>query len=151
AYDTSKYKAPENPELPEFGGVKLAQNKEEELLLELLPAVAGGFLRKRRAEEYAAIQQAAAEAEAAVKAAAEPEIEEDPITGEVLQAPMGGTIISINVKPGDKVKTGDILLVYEAMKMENEVEAEHDAVIKRVFVEPGQVVGLEANLIEFED
>lgn len=37
------------------------------------------------------------------------------------------------------------------MKMENEVEAEHDAVIKRVFVEPGQVVGLEANLIEFED
>ena len=59
--------------------------------------------------------------------------------------------ISISVKPGDKVKTGDILLVYEAMKMENEVEAEHDAVIKRVFVEPGQVVGLEANLIEFED
>lgn len=151
AYDTSKYKAPENPELPEFGGVKLAQNKEEELLLELLPTVATGFLKKRRGEEYAVAQQAAAEAAAAAAAAAEPEIEEDPVTGEVLQAPMGGTIISINVKPGDKVNTGDILLVYEAMKMENEVEAEHPAVIKRVFVEPGQVVGLEANLIEFED
>lgn len=151
AYDTSKYKAPENPELPEFGGVKLAQNKEEELLLELLPAVATGFLKKRRGEEYAVAQQAAAEAAAAAAAAAEPEIEEDPITGEVIQAPMGGTIISINVKPGDKVNTGAILLVYEAMKMENEVEAEHPAVIKRVFVEPGQVVGLEANLIEFED
>ncbi|MDE7336353.1 MAG: biotin/lipoyl-binding protein, partial [Muribaculaceae bacterium] len=85
---------------------------------------------------------------AAEEAAKEPE---EPITGEVLQAPMGGTIISVNVKPGDKVNTGDILLVYEAMKMENEVEAEHPAVIKRVFVEPGQVVGLEANLIEFEE
>ncbi|MCM1310137.1 MAG: biotin/lipoyl-binding protein [Bacteroides sp.] len=151
AYDTSKYKTPENPELPEYDGVKLAQNKEQELLLELLPAVATGFLKKRRADEYAVAQQAAAEAAAAAAAASEPEIEEDPITGEVLQAPMGGTIISVNVKPGDKVKTGDILLVYEAMKMENEVEAEHDATVKRVFVEPGQVVGLEANLIEFED
>lgn len=153
AYDTSKYRAPENPELPELGGVKLAQNKEEELLLELLPAVATGFLRKRRTEEFQARQQAEAEAAAAAEAArkaAEPEIEEEPITGEVVQAPMGGTIISVDVKVGDKVKAGDKLLVYEAMKMENEVEAEHDATVKRIFVEPGQVVGLEANLIEFE-
>ncbi len=152
AYDTSKYKAPENPTLDEFGGVKLATNKEEELLLELLPAVATGFLRKRRQEEYSAAQQALAEAEAARIAAEEAAKEpEEPITGEVVQAPMGGTIISVNVKAGDKVNTGDILLVYEAMKMENEVEAEHPAVVKRVFVEPGQVVGLEANLIEFEE
>ncbi|MBP3535161.1 MAG: biotin/lipoyl-binding protein, partial [Muribaculaceae bacterium] len=153
AYDTSKYRAPENPELPELGGVKLAQNKEEELLLELLPAVATGFLRKRRTEEFQARQQAEAEAAAAAEAArkaAEPEIEEEPITGEVVQAPMGGTIITVDVKVGDKVKAGDKLLVYEAMKMENEVEAEHDATVKRIFVEPGQVVGLEANLIEFE-
>lgn len=153
AYDTSKYRAPENPDLPELGGVKLAQNKEEELLLELLPAVATGFLRKRRTEEFQARQQAEAEAAAAAEAArkaAEPEIEEEPITGEVVQAPMGGTIISVDVKVGDKVKAGDKLLVYEAMKMENEVEAEHDATVKRIFVEPGQVVGLEANLIEFE-
>ncbi|MDE6229152.1 MAG: biotin/lipoyl-binding protein, partial [Muribaculaceae bacterium] len=151
AYDTSKYKTPENPVLPDLGGVKLATNKEEELLLELLPAVATGFLRKRRTAEYQAALIAAAAEEAAAKAAAEPEEPVEPITGEVLQAPMGGTIISVNVKPGDKVNTGDILLVYEAMKMENEVEAEHPAVIKRVFVEPGQVVGLEANLIEFEE
>lgn len=152
AYDTSKYKEPQNPTLDEFGGVKLAVNPEEELLLALLPNVANGFLKKRRAEEYQAAQAAIAaeeEAKRLAEEAAKPKPE--PITGEVLQAPMGGTIISINVKPGDKVNTGDLLLVYEAMKMENEVEAEHPAVVKRVFVEPGQVVGLEANLIEFED
>ncbi len=151
AYDTSKYKTPENPELPEYGGVKLASNKEEELLLELLPAVATGFLKKRRAEEFDARQRAEAEAAAAAEAArkaAEPKPE--PITGPVIQAPMGGTILSINVAPGDKVNPGDLLLVYEAMKMENEVEAEEAATVKRVFVKPGDVVGLEANLIEFE-
>lgn len=152
AYDTSKYKAPENPVLDEFGGVKLAVNTEEELLLELLPSVANGFLRKRRGEEYQAAQQAlAAEAEAKRLAEEAAKPKPEPVTGEVVQAPMGGTIISINVKPGDEVNPGDLLLVYEAMKMENEVEAEHHAVIKRVFVEPGQVVGLDANLIEFED
>lgn len=151
AYDTSKYKTPENPLLPELGNVKLAANKEEELLLELLPAVATGFLKKRRTEEYNAKVQAEAAAAAAAEAArkaAEPKPE--PVTGPVIQAPMGGTILSINVKPGDKVKPGDLLLVYEAMKMENEVEAEEAATVKRVFVKPGDVVGLEANLIEFE-
>ena len=43
-------------------------------------------------------------------------------------------MLSVSVKPGDKVKAGQLLLVYEAMKMENEVEAEKDAVVKRVFV-----------------
>ncbi|MDE6461610.1 MAG: biotin/lipoyl-binding protein [Muribaculaceae bacterium] len=151
-YDTSKYKQPENPVLPEFGGVKLASNREEELLLELLPAVATGFLRKRRQEEFNATQAASAAA-AAAKAAeeaakAEPQ---EPITGEVVKAPMGGTIMEIRVTPGQTVKKGQVILVYEAMKMENEVEAERDAVIKRIFVKPGEVVGLEANLIEFAD
>lgn len=151
AYDTSKYVAPENPIINELGNVKLAQNSEEYLLLELLPAVATGFLRKRRTEEYQAAMQAAAEAaaeEEAARKAAEPQ--EEPITGPVIQAPMGGTIISVDVKEGDKVKPGDLLLVYEAMKMENEVEAEEIATVKRIFVKPGDVVGLEANLIEFE-
>lgn len=150
AYDTSKYKAPDNPVLAELGGVKLASNNEEYLLLELLPAVANGFLRKRRTEEFQAAAAAAAAAQPVAAAATEPVVEEEPVTGEVIQAPMGGTILSVNVKPGDKVKTGQLLLVYEAMKMENEIEAENDATVKRVFVQPGQVVGLEANLIEFE-
>lgn len=63
---------------------------------------------------------------------------------------MGGRIISVNVKKGQKVKKGDLLLVYEAMKMENDVEAETDMTIKRVFVQPDEVVGTDANLIEYE-
>lgn len=148
-YDTSAYKKPENPVVADLGGVKLASNDEEYLLLELLPNVANGFLRNRRAEEYkarAAAEEAAKPAE--VKAAEE--AANAPITGEVLKAPMGGTIISINVKPGQEVKKGDIILVYEAMKMENEVTAEKAEKIKRIFVKPGDVVGLEANLVEFE-
>jgi len=99
-----------------MGGVKLASNPEEELLLELLPSVATGFLRKRRQEEFDAAAAAARAAARANEPAPEPQ---EPITGEVLQAPMGGTIISVDVKPGDQVKPGDMLLVYEAMKMEN--------------------------------
>ena len=147
-YDVSQYKKPENPVLEEFGGVKLAANNEEYLLLELLPAVANGFLRNKRATEFAAKQ-----AEEAKNAPVEEVIEEkmEPITGEVLSGPMPGTILEICVKPGDSVKKGDKLLVYESMKMENDVEAEHDAVVKRIFVKPGDRFAGEAPLIEFQD
>ena len=147
-YDVNSYRKPENPLLPEYGNVPLASNDEEYLLLELLPSVANGFLRKRRAEEYQATQAEAAAVAAAEEAAKEPE---EPITGEVLSAPMGGRIIQINVKPGDKVKKGDVILVYEAMKMEDDVTAEKDEVIKRIFVKPDEIVGTDAPLIEFAD
>ena len=148
-YDTSSYKRPENPVLEDLGGVKLASNREEELLLELLPSVANGFLRRRRTEEFEAKQAEVAKQKAA-EAPAAPAVPQEPITGETLVAPMGGRIIEVNVKPGDKVKKGDILLVYEAMKMENDVEAEKDEVVKRVFVTVDQIVGTDAVLIEFE-
>ena len=144
-YDVSAYKRPENPVLEDLGGVNLASNNEEYLLLELLPAVANGFLRKKREEEHAAKKEAEKPAEAA------PEEKEEPITGEVLSVSMPGTVLTINVKPGDSVKKGQLLLVYESMKMENDVEAEHDAVIKRVLVEPGTRFAGDAPLIEFQD
>lgn len=146
-YDTSAYKKPENPVLPELGGAKLASNDEEYLLLELLPSVANGFLRRRRTEEFEATQAAKVKTEE--KAA--PQEPQEPITGEVLSAPMGGRIIEVNVKAGQAVKAGDILLVYEAMKMENDVTAEKDEVIKRIFVKPDDIVGTDAPLIEFAD
>ncbi|MGZ2370370.1 hypothetical protein ACXR6G_11325 [Ancylomarina sp. YFZ004] len=52
AYDVSKYKAPENLVLEEFGGVKLAQNEKEMLLLELFPTVALPYLKNLRAEAF---------------------------------------------------------------------------------------------------
>jgi oxaloacetate decarboxylase alpha subunit/pyruvate carboxylase subunit B len=51
-YDVSKYQKPDNPELPEFENVKLAKNEKEELLLDLFPAVAAGFLKQKREIEY---------------------------------------------------------------------------------------------------
>ena len=151
AYDVSSYKKPQNPTLDDMGGVPLASNNEEMLLLELLPSVANGFLRKRRGEEHAARMQAEA-AQAPAEVAAEVAVAEvEPITGPTLVAPMGGRIVSVNVKDGQAVKKGDLLLVYEAMKMENDVEAEKDAVIKRVLVSEGDVVNTDDPLIEFQD
>lgn len=142
-YDVSSYKKPENPVLEDLGGVKLASNDEEYLLLELLPSVANGFLRRRRAEEYTPTEQVAETEEVKSEKA------EAPITGETLKAPMGGRVISVKVKAGDKVKKGEVLLVYEAMKMENDVVAEKDVIIKRVFVKPDDVVNTDDVMIEF--
>jgi hypothetical protein len=59
-YDTTKYEKQDNPVLAEFGGVKLALNEKEELLLELFPSVAGPFLKDARkaAWEKEMLQQA---------------------------------------------------------------------------------------------
>lgn len=148
-YDVAKYRKPDNPELPEFGGAKLAKNQEEYLLLELLPTVAGTFLRKRRAEENEAVKAAEPELPQVPVEEVLPAADE-PVTGPVVEAPMPGTIISINVKAGDSVKSGQCLIVLEAMKMENEIEAEGNHVVKRVLVKPGDVVASDQAIIEYE-
>ncbi len=51
-YDTSKYKKQENPTFEDLGGVKLAQNEKEELLLELFPSVANTYLKKKIEEKF---------------------------------------------------------------------------------------------------
>ncbi len=144
-YDVSAYKKPTNPTLPEYGNVPLASNKEEELLLELLPTVANTFLRKRRAEEFAATAAAPAKEEKV-----EEKAPQEPITGPTLNAPMGGRIIEIKVAPGDKVTKGETILVYEAMKMENDVTAEREGIVKRIFVKPDDIVATDQVLAEFE-
>jgi oxaloacetate decarboxylase alpha subunit/pyruvate carboxylase subunit B len=53
-YDPRYYKKQENPVYEEYGGVKLAQNEKEELLLELFPSVANDFLKKRMEDAYLA-------------------------------------------------------------------------------------------------
>ena len=147
AYDVTKYKKPENPTVADLGNVPLAANNEEYLLLELLPNVANKFLRNRREEEFKAKQPKEEPKAAATTVAAAPQ---QPITGETFRAPMGGRIVEINVKPGDKVKKNQVMLVYEAMKMENDLEAPRDLTVKQVLVQPDQVVGTDAILLEFE-
>ncbi len=63
-----------------------------------------------------------------------------PADGETITSPMPGTIVSVAVKPGQSVKKGDVLLVLEAMKMENEIMAPHDAAVAAVLVNKGDNV-----------
>jgi len=71
-------------------------------------------------------------------------------TNMAIKAPLPGTIISVLVKPGDKVALGQKLLTMEAMKMENNVMSEKDGVVKTVLVKPGQSVAQSEVLVEIE-
>ena len=63
---------------------------------------------------------------------------------------MPGTILSINVKPGDKVEYSQLLMVLEAMKMKNSLKSPQEAVVKEILVQPGQTVGFGDVLVRFE-
>ena len=159
-YDTTKYKMQPNPELPEAGGVKLAENEKELLLLELFPLVAKNFLTNTKKKAYEA-----AEAEKAAKAAAKAEKEAKnaeeakaafaaqkvkPITGKTVEAPLPGRIIDVCVKVGDKVKRGDTIAILEAMKMENSMTSNYEGTVKQILVEVGQAVAAGTILAEVE-
>jgi len=60
--------------------------------------------------------------------------------GTPIKAPMPGKILRVSVKEGDTVSRGDLLLVLEAMKMENEIFAPTSGVVKRIAVSPGDSV-----------
>ena len=59
---------------------------------------------------------------------------------ETIQAPMPGTIMSIKVNVGQKVKKGETLFILEAMKMENEIMSPRDAVVTKLMVSSGTPV-----------
>jgi biotin carboxyl carrier protein len=59
---------------------------------------------------------------------------------EIIEVPITGKILSVNVKPGDKVKEGDTLCTLESMKMENPILATVDGTIGQVGVSADQVV-----------
>lgn len=60
--------------------------------------------------------------------------------GEKLTAPMPGTILSVNISVGDMVKQGQVLMILEAMKMENEILSPQDGCISSVHVAKGTAV-----------
>ena len=73
------------------------------------------------------------------------------LTGsDIVKAPMPGTILSVNVKEGQIVSSGDVLLVLEAMKMENEIMAPRDGVIAQVNVNKGESVESGSPLISLQ-
>ena len=65
----------------------------------------------------------------------------------VVKAPMPGTIMKVNVAPGQAVKKGDVLCVLEAMKMENDISAPQDGTVASVNVQKGASVQSEDVLV----
>lgn len=145
-YDTSKYQMQPNPELPDAGGVKLAENEKEELLLELFPQVAKNYLTKVKVAAYQA--QHKDEVKADTQAAAEEA--NAPITGKTVKAPMPGSILRFMVKPGDVVIKGQTVVILEAMKMENSIATDYAGKVKRLLVKEGSTVAADAPMIEIE-
>ena len=98
-------------------------------------------------DEYEAIVPSAAPAApaaapvaAAPVAAAAPAAPAVTGAGEPVNAPMPGNILRVNVKAGDAVKSGTVLCVLEAMKMENEIPAPKDGTVAQVVVSKGASV-----------
>ena len=67
-----------------------------------------------------------------------------------INAPMPGTILDVKVKAGDSVTEGQVLLMLEAMKMENEIMAAKAGTVKAIFVTKGQSVNSGDPLIELQ-
>ena len=107
------------------GDYHMVATKEEDLL------VSGSFIKKPPAKK-------AAPAPAAAPAAA--------AEGQKVLSPMPGTILSVNVNVGSSVKAGDILLILEAMKMENEIVAPCDGTVRQLTVQKGSTVATDALL-----
>ena len=70
---------------------------------------------------------------------------------EIVEVPITGKIISVNVKPGDQVQEGDVICILESMKMENPILAPVDGTIGEVGISAEQVVkpGETITVIEF--
>lgn len=71
-------------------------------------------------------------------------------TGSSVKSPLPGVVLEIKVSVGDTVKTGDVIMVLEAMKMENNIQADADGVVAKISVEKGASILEGAELIVIE-
>jgi biotin carboxyl carrier protein len=67
-----------------------------------------------------------------------------------LAAPMPATVISVHVKPGDRVVQGQLVMLLEAMKMELPIRAPRDGVVSAVHRRAGELVQADAPLLDLE-
>jgi len=68
-----------------------------------------------------------------------------------LKAPMPGLVVKVDVQAGETVTEGQGLIIVEAMKMENELQAEANGVVSQVLIQPGEAVEKDQVLLEFEE
>ena len=93
---------------------------------------------------------AAAPAPVAAPAAAPAPAAAAPVAGDAVTAPMPGNILKVNVTPGQAVKEGDVLVVLEAMKMENDIKADRDGKVTAIKVSKGESILEGTDLIIIE-
>ena len=143
----------------------LIEKEEDVLTLALYQQVAAKFLKGEAEEEELAPPklQAIEEAEVAIPTEYSVEVDGDvfdvrimptgfmeigeansgsatsPVEGGVTST-MQGVVLKLKVNVGDKVNAGDIVAVIEAMKMENDIQAEEDGVVKEIFVAEGDTL-----------
>ncbi|MFB3763738.1 MAG: sodium-extruding oxaloacetate decarboxylase subunit alpha [Methanotrichaceae archaeon] len=147
----------------ELDALGIAKKEEDYLTYAIYPQVAVKFLQGTAVEEPLAKKPPAAPAASAANIKAEPMAFNIEVDGEAylvkvapagmtiqevqpkaptngVTVPMQGVIIKYKVKKGDKVAKGDIVAILEAMKMENNVFANKDGMIKEIYVKEGVTV-----------
>ncbi len=145
-FDTSTYKMQPNPVLEEFGGVKLAENEEEVLLLELFPMVAKNYLTGVKKAAWEAKQP-----KKEVVAEAAPKKEAPKATGKKVTIPMPGRILQYLVQPGDKVEKGQTVATLEAMKMENSITVDFAGYVNTLMAAEGDTLPADAPIMDIVD
>ena len=138
--------------------------KEEDILtLALIPPVATKFLKgEAEEEEFLTPQKVAMDEEVAIPTEYLVEVDGDEfnvkilptgymkieesnpkkaanVVGGIISA-VQGLVFKLNVNIGDNVKKGDVLAVIDVMKMENDIQADNDGVVKEIFVEEGDAI-----------
>lgn len=149
-FDTSKYKMQPNPVLEDCGGVKLAENEEEVLLLELFPLVAKGYLTGVKKAAWEAKKAGAPKASAAAVAET-PKVEAKKLNAKKITVPMPGRILEFLVKPGDKVEKDQPVAVLEAMKMENSIHSHFAGYVNNLLVQEGDTVSADTAIMDVVD
>lgn len=146
---TYKFKIGNNPYTVEIASIEGGVAKvnvngiDYEVEIEDAPAGAAGVTGAGPAVGTASGAGAGVDATPASAASAAPATPAAPAAGgpaKKVCSPLPGVILSVNVAVGDKVKAGDKVAVLEAMKMENDIEAESDGTITAIHVQKGDSV-----------
>jgi biotin carboxyl carrier protein len=106
-----------------------------------------GRIFEAEVEEIGEIQPSAAAPARPSAAPAAPLPTAASVGGNAVCAPMPGKITSINVSKGQQVKTGDVVIILEAMKMEQDIKSSFSGIVKDVLVTAGETVKKEQALI----